>query len=446
MRKKSQDLTNANNNSNQTDDNQHNTNQSNFNILSQKIMDITKVILNQSNSTLSATMAVAVAAAAAATASNNNNTSTSQQQQQQQQQQMNDNIAHLQQSQTKSKSKPMPLVIPSDISAFQQQNQYQKQAMGGQRTGSNIPYFHQQSMGSQQVYSHLYPNATLLKSPRLFNLENSNKKQYTPPPMLSPFRKGHGLFYNQKGLANLFSIPPLPPPHMGPNGMLKSTQIPYNHSVSCAYYYPSTGPSMLNSSLSYYPFGNSFPKPIPNNHYNDHQHQQQQHVCDQLDRQETNEYDENEQQSMTSRKRMKLADDGTYAKRAMSCTEKENVETTLPALDKQNDHDEQKETKKIVNDNLVENKQLELNDEDNCAEKENQDLKEESERIIADSLPPNDDVQSDEYNKKLLNQNGTFFPDEEGELSNEVIAAAVIECAEINKKPYAYLISIYSFK
>lgn len=90
----------------------------------------------------------------------------------------------------KPKPKPMPLIIPQAISAFQKTS-YQKP-----------PFYPQFSNGSFMPY--IYPNATLLKSPRLFDTDT--KKQYTPPPMLSPFRKGPGLFYNSKNINNLFSI------------------------------------------------------------------------------------------------------------------------------------------------------------------------------------------------------------------------------------------------
>lgn len=90
----------------------------------------------------------------------------------------------------KPKPKPMPLIIPQAISAFQ-------------KTSYQRPSFYPQfSNGSFMPY--IYPNATLLKSPRLFDTDT--KKQYTPPPMLSPFRKGPGLFYNPKNINNLFSI------------------------------------------------------------------------------------------------------------------------------------------------------------------------------------------------------------------------------------------------
>lgn len=93
----------------------------------------------------------------------------------------------------KPKPKPVPLVIPQAISAFQKAS-YQKPSFYSQiSNGSFMP--------------HIYPNATLLKSPRLFDTDT--KKQYTPPPMLSPFRKGPGLFYNSKNINNLFSIPNL---------------------------------------------------------------------------------------------------------------------------------------------------------------------------------------------------------------------------------------------
>ena len=156
----------------------------------------------------------------------------------------------------KPKVKPLPLVIPSDISsfAFQQQQQQQQQYfqynnhMGNNATNATqIPYYHQMSANPSTSSSHMYPHATLLKSPRL--LQNDLKKQYTPPPMLSPFRKGPGLYY--KYFANMFLMP---------NPSALSTQLQFNtfqqqqqqlqqnlannrpplfnHSMSCSYIYP----------------------------------------------------------------------------------------------------------------------------------------------------------------------------------------------------------------
>ena len=98
-----------------------------------------------------------------------------------------------------TKFKPEPLIIPSTISSFQQH----------QTTGFNFYnnplLMHSHSMNElynshkllSSVYAHMiYPNTTFLKSPRLVNYDL--KKQYTPPPMLSPFRKGPGLFCNSK--------------------------------------------------------------------------------------------------------------------------------------------------------------------------------------------------------------------------------------------------------
>jgi hypothetical protein len=53
----------------------------------------------------------------------------------------------------------------------------------------------------------IYPQMTLLKSPH-FNFESSIKSQYTPPPMLSPFRKGTGLFLNAaSNRQHMFTMP-----------------------------------------------------------------------------------------------------------------------------------------------------------------------------------------------------------------------------------------------
>ena len=87
---------------------------------------------------------------------------------------LNQNIDNLnvnnKQNMNKLKPKPLPLKIPSTISTFQ------------------------------------YPNMTLLKSPHFSEAKN----QYTPPPMLSPFRKAPGLYascFNTKQFQTAFSVP-----------------------------------------------------------------------------------------------------------------------------------------------------------------------------------------------------------------------------------------------
>lgn len=141
----------------------------------------------------------------------------------------------------KQKNKPLPLIIPSDISAFQQQKNQQNiqnhldhstQHYSHQTNSNNshhpnqVPYYHQLSANSSNnaYMSHIYPHATLLKSPRL--LTNDFKKQYTPPPMLSPFRKGPGLYY--KYFANMFLMP---------NAFNQPKPPQLNHSMSCSYAY-----------------------------------------------------------------------------------------------------------------------------------------------------------------------------------------------------------------
>ena len=73
-----------------------------------------------------------------------------------------------------------------------------------------------------------YPNATLLKSPRLLNFDV--KKQYTPPPMLSPFRKGSGLFWTH--FPSIFPMPFLRPA--------------FGHSYSC-----NAATSLYNANSNY---------------------------------------------------------------------------------------------------------------------------------------------------------------------------------------------------
>lgn len=148
----------------------------------------------------------------------------------------------------KQKIKPGPLNIPSAISAFQQQNQLNNYIQQQQQQQQNHLL---QSHNSIQPFSyaaaaaayaaamaaHIYPNATLLKSPRLFNDFHSNeysfnyKKQYTPPPMLSPFRKGPGLFCNSKPFASFFAAPPPLFSFQSQQHQIRATPQ-FNHSLS----------------------------------------------------------------------------------------------------------------------------------------------------------------------------------------------------------------------
>lgn len=146
---------------------------------------------------------------------------------------------------SKQKMKPGPLIIPSAISAFQHQNQLNSYIQQQQQQ-ANMLQSQQQFSNTYAVYaaaaaamaSHIYPNATLLKSPRLLNYDfnsteyNFNyKKQYTPPPMLSPFRKGPGLFCNSKQFASFFSAPPPLFSYQSQQHAFRPTPQ-YNHSMS----------------------------------------------------------------------------------------------------------------------------------------------------------------------------------------------------------------------
>jgi hypothetical protein len=177
------------------------------------------------------------------------------------------------------KNKPLPLVIPSDISSFafqqQQQQQQQQQLQNSLNYSLNnnsqhsIPYFHQMSANPSTSSSHQYPTYTLLKSPRLA-LQSDLKKQYTPPPMLSPFRKGPGLYY--KYFANMFLLPNAATAAAAAaaaaslnsqsqfnhhqqqllhQNLLNSTAINrpplFNHSMSCSHIYPPTQSNFYNS-------------------------------------------------------------------------------------------------------------------------------------------------------------------------------------------------------
>jgi len=176
------------------------------------------------------------------------------------------------------KNKPLPLVIPSDISSFAFQQQQQQQQLQNSLNYSlnnnsqhSIPYFHQMSANPSTSSSHQYPSYTLLKSPRLA-LQNDLKKQYTPPPMLSPFRKGPGLYY--KYFANMFLLPNAATAaaaaaaaaaslnsqsqfnhhhqqllHQNLLNSTASNRPPlFNHSMSCSHIYPPTQSNFYNSS------------------------------------------------------------------------------------------------------------------------------------------------------------------------------------------------------
>ena len=88
-------------------------------------------------------------------------------------------------SNLRQKFKPEPLIIPPTINSFQNFN-FNPLLMHSQSM-INPELYHSQRLLSN-LMTNIYPNATFLKSPRLFNYDV--KKQYTPPPMLSPFRRG----------------------------------------------------------------------------------------------------------------------------------------------------------------------------------------------------------------------------------------------------------------
>ena len=131
----------------------------------------------------------------------------------------------------KQKNKPGPLHIPSDISAFQKQQQQQEQLKQQLLPPPQIPpYYQHQHSYQSSLSSYVYPNATLLKSPRLVNYDV--KKQYTPPPMLSPFRKRPGLFYNY--LTSILMMQQQQ--HQQQQNRHLSGAPVLNHSMSCSAY------------------------------------------------------------------------------------------------------------------------------------------------------------------------------------------------------------------
>jgi hypothetical protein len=128
---------------------------------------------------------------------------------------------------TKTKHKPLPLVIPPNINSFEQQ---QKQI----------------NILNSMINSYGYPNVTLLKSPQVLKFQsNEIKKQYTPPPMLTPIRKGPGLFCNSNKLFS-FSISHL-------------LSKPFNKSMSTSGEAASSSSLMSNSEAINFLLSSSYP-------------------------------------------------------------------------------------------------------------------------------------------------------------------------------------------
>lgn len=298
---------------------------------------------------------------------------------------------------SKPKSKPEPLVIPSDISAFQQQ---QQKNFLSQSLGSNV---FQRSMTQfppgYHISSHIYPHATLLKSPRLLNsLQDAKKQQqYTPPPMLSPFRKGPGLFYNPKQFQSIFLMPS--PSQFNSSSSSSTTtassrpqpSLPaYNHSLSYSYFYPT--------------LSNFYTAPFAANS----QHHQPQHHHHQSTQDLSEERNSGEDSAMEQ-------EDEEEAEEREEIEEEKRV---------QSDVDDDEEPKK------------EEDEKNRDEEEENDRVEDLSMKIIEDSLAPTvkpPPLALMHMRSRLLSQtsssfnNSTFFPGE-----NDAIHAALIDCVDLN--------------
>jgi hypothetical protein len=114
---------------------------------------------------------------------------------------------------------------------------------------------------SSSSSSQNYPHATLLKSPRLI-LQSDLKRQYTPPPMLSPFRKGPGLYY--KYFADMFFCQQQQQQQQQQAAAAAAAALTfqYNHSMS---YPAAAAPPPPSSSSSHTFFSSCYPNKENNN-------------------------------------------------------------------------------------------------------------------------------------------------------------------------------------
>ena len=276
----------------------------------------------------------------------------------------------------------MPLVIPSDISAFQQQQQQKNQlsqSMGANMLQRSLTTQYSQS-GAPMAFNHVYPHATLLKSPRLLNNFQDAKKhpQYTPPPMLSPFRKAPGLFYNPKHFPGLFSMP-------------SPKQPQFNHSLSYSYFYPTLFYNQLAAAAA-----------AASSYSSQHQQQQQQQEDEQH---HLEDYRHDEESNSRVEEINKHEDENSReVQRDEPEKEKDEEEKTDETRREEEEEEEEKSAKKIIEESLA--------------------------PAVATTKPP----PLIHSKSRLLSQtsngnnhNGAFFPDE-----NEALHAALIDCVDLN--------------
>ena len=220
----------------------------------------------------------------------------------------------------------MPLVIPSDISAFQQQQQQKNQlsqSMGANMLQRSLTTQYSQS-GAPMAFNHVYPHATLLKSPRLLNNFQDAKKhpQYTPPPMLSPFRKAPGLFYNPKHFPGLFSMP-------------SPKQPQFNHSLSYSYFYPTLFYNQLAAAAA-----------AASSYSSQHQQQQQQQEDESH---HLEEYRHDEESNSRVEELNKHEDENVQRDESPEKEKDEDEEKT----DETREEDEEKSAKKIIEESMA---------------------------------------------------------------------------------------------
>ncbi len=261
-----------------------------------------------------------------------------------------------------------------------------------------------------------YPNATLLKSPRLLNYDL--KKQYTPPPMLSPFRKGPGLFYNPKHFP-MFLLP-----FMNNTAAAAAAVAANLNSSSSNRTNFANNPLMLNHSLSY-----SYPSTSSNfAHLNSLLQQQNsaRNARQSLHHQSESFHDEYRES------------DGYYDDKMTPVAKKQKLEV-YEEEDEELQHEKQPsiENEKPSSSSVIEtltsqssSVSEEMNEE--AGKPEQQAAVELSASSSSAILKPS--LMRSRLLSQISNSSGgcAFFPDES---ANEAITAALIDCAEINTKP-----------
>jgi hypothetical protein len=332
--------------------------------------------------------------------------------------------------------KPLPLFIPSDINNFQQQ---QQNRMNQSHQQGGVPFYGHSSsfngttsasMNNSYNNPYGYPNATLLKSPRLLNYDL--KKQYTPPPMLSPFRKGPGLFYNSKQIASIL--------YAANNPLL-------SHSLS--YSYPSTTSSFahLTSLIQQQQQQQLLQQQNQRNSDSSRHelHHQSESFHDEY-RPEQQEHDDhyNQDQDVENGKIVSIAKKQKISK--LPCyDEEEEKQPARAIIEKEKPSNSDSSVIAIT----LTSKSSSVSDETNedvavtkssqqvtCVQTTTTTTVELSASSSSAVLKPS--LMRSRLLSQISSSSGgcAFFPDES---ANEAITAALIDCAEINTKPFVNL-------